>query len=287
MAPALTTKQWALSHLIALGVLVLVVFSFWDVVGHGLEVSVLDVGQGDAILISTPDYKNILIDAGPGSQVIDPLGGAMGFFDKTIDLFVLTHPHRDHLGGILDVMQKYKIKRVMLTGAVSHDPFYESFLEEIKAQNVEIVMPSQERDIQVGQGVYLDVLYPLQGQSLLGQEAGNLNNTSIAIRVMRQTSDGLENLVMLSGDAEQEEELEILLSGQDLRGEVLKLGHHGSRTATSNPWLQAVGPREVIVSAGLDNTFGHPHPETLEKVKELDMWNTMEQGSLRLPFGLW
>ena len=134
MAPTLSMKQWVLSHIIMACIAALALFQFLNITGHDLSLSVLDIGQGDAILIQTPEFKNILIDASIGSQVVDRLSERMGFFDKTIDLFIMTHPDRDHYAGIMDVFQKYDVKRVMITGIANTDPLYYAFLEEVKRQ---------------------------------------------------------------------------------------------------------------------------------------------------------
>lgn len=297
-----TRKQWILFYIVSTSLLFLAVTQAMDVNG-GLRVTVMDVGQGDSILIQTPEYHNILIDAGPDVTVVDQLSKQMGFFDKTIDLFILTHPHRDHHGGILDVMQKYNVERVLLTGVDAGDPVYLAFLEAIEEQDIEVWFNQSDRDIQIGTDLYLDILYPFGGQSLVGQEVYNKNNSSIVARLLRRvvggkrgifaqvyaddeeedsSSDGWEALVLLAGDAEQEEEREILLSGQELQAPVLKLGHHGSRTSTSEPYLAAVNPKMAVVSAGADNSFGHPHPETLEKTKHLDVRQTMLEGAIEI-----
>jgi len=281
--PELSLKQWGISYLIGLGLLVLAVFQFADV-HHHLKVSVLGVGQGDSILLQTPEYHNILIDAGPDSKTVDRLGEELGFFDKTIDLFILTHPHNDHYGGVLDVMQKYKIKKVILTGVASGDPVYRTILETAKASGAEFQFIQNNQDIQIAPSLYLDILYPFSDRSLVGQEAGNINNTSIVARLLQRTSDEWENLMLLTGDAEQEEEREILLSGQDVQSGVLKIGHHGSKTATSIPFLNAVNPTTAVISVGEGNKFGHPHAETIEKLSGLSVRQTMAEGTIKFEF---
>ncbi len=272
-----TLKRWLAIHLILVGLLFLITIQCFAV-HQKLTVSFLDVGQGDAILIQTPEYHNILIDAGAGAIVVDEMSKAMNFFDKTIDLFILTHPHRDHYGGILDVLQKYNIERIILTGVVTNDPMYGDFLRTIKAKNVDLVFVQNNQDLQISSDLYLDFLYPFEGQSLVGQAVHNKNNTSIVTRLLQRTSDGWIPLILLTGDAEIAQEREILLSGQDVGSGILKLGHHGSKTATSDPFLAAVNPSTVVISAGLDNKFEHPHKETLEKVQHLEIWNTMTDG---------
>ncbi|MBN2096089.1 MBL fold metallo-hydrolase [Candidatus Peregrinibacteria bacterium] len=249
-----------------------------------LTMSVLDVGQGDAIFIQTPERHNILIDAGPDGSVVDQLGQQMGFFDKTIDLFILTHPHDDHYGGILDVMQKYDIKKILLTGAYSGDPRYQEFLARAQQGGITLLFNQSHQDLRISPYLYLDILYPFEGQSLVGQDVANDNNASVVARLVERTPDNWRSLALLTGDAEQEEELEILLSGQEVASDVLKIGHHGSRTATSDVFLAAVRPSTAIISAGEGNQFDHPHPETLEKLRDLDVRQTMKGGTIIMNF---
>ncbi len=259
--------------------MILAIFQFFAV-SQSLSVTVLDVGQGDSILIQTPEYHNVLIDAGEGSKVVDELGKQLSFFDKTIDLFILTHPHRDHYGGLLDVMQKYDVEGVVITGVPSKDPVYLELVRQVKERNIPIVFPNSDQDIQIGQNLFLDILYPLVDHSLIGQEVRNKNNTSVVTQLVRRQSDGWESLVMLTGDAEIGEEREILLSGQSVGAEILKVGHHGSRTATSDAFLSAVNPKTAVISLGEDNSYEHPHPETLEKLRGLEVRQTMVEGSI-------
>lgn len=281
MLQQLNFKNWVLFYSLSTGVLFLALLVLFDV-HRNLEVSVLDVGQGDAILIQTPEYHNILIDAGPDSTVVDQLGKQLSFFDKSIDLFILTHPDRDHYAGILDVLQKYEIKKVLLTGIDNEDSFYWTFLDKAKSRDTELVFIQNHQDLQISPHLYLDILYPFQGQSLIGQKVKNKNNTSILARLMRRNKEGWEALIMFTGDAEIEQEREILLSGQELKGKVLKLGHHGSKSSTSSAFLAAVQPHMAIVSAGKDNKFGHPHEEVMERVKGLEIRRTDQEGTIEI-----
>ncbi|MBU1017884.1 MBL fold metallo-hydrolase [Patescibacteria group bacterium] len=279
----LKRKHWIWFYGIGIGMLFLSVLTLPGL-SRPLAMSILDVGQGDAILIRTPEYHNILIDAGPDSVVVDQLGGRLGYFDKTIDLFILTHAHRDHYGGILDVMQKYKIKKILLTGTHSSDPLYRAFLERVRLDGIEVFFNQNHQDFRVGPNLYLDILYPFAGHNLVGQDVSNENNASVVARLAQRTPGGLAPLALLTGDAEQEEEREILLAGQDVASTILKVGHHGSRTATSDVFLAAVNPTTAVVSAGEGNTFDHPHPETLEKLGDLDVRQTMEEGTIIISF---
>ena len=265
-------KRWVLSHFILLTILALCMWQFFQISNNNLSIAVLDVGQGDSILIQTSDYKNILIDAGENSLVIDELGDKINFFNQAIDLAIVTHPHRDHFGGFLDILQKYPIKQIMLTGVVSSDPIYQALLNEINEQNIPIIFPRNDQDLQIATNEYLDIIYPLANQSLIGQSVKNKNNTSIVLKVLKYNN---ESIALLTGDAEHEEEREMLLTGQDISSPILKLGHHGSRTATSDEFLNAVKPKTAIVSAGLDNQFNHPHEETMEKLSNIEVFETV------------
>ena len=273
MAPLLTIKQWALSLTILALLLALSVFQFLQITGNHSELSFLDVGQGDAILIQTPEYKNILIDTGPDGKVVEELSKKLNFFNAKIDLFILTHPDLDHLGGILDILQKYPVKEVMMTGIGVENQLYSAFIQELKTRQIPIRYPDSSKDLQISRNLFLDILYPFAGQSLIGQEVKSTNNTSVAL--MLRDADK-KPIVLLTGDAEEAEELDLLLSGQDLKTPVFKLGHHGSKTASSAPFLSATKPETVIVSAGKDNKFGHPHAETLERVKGTEILRTTD-----------
>lgn len=271
MVPLLTIKQWALSLTILALLLILCLYQLFQITNNEFALSFLDVGQGDAILIQTPEYKNILIDAGPDGKVVDELSKKLGFFNQKIDLFILTHPDLDHYGGILDIFQKYPVDAVMMTGIAVNNQLYRTFLSELKHRNIPIFYPDNSNDIQISQDLYLDFLYPFEGQSLIGQEVKNRNDTSISLIIRNSKGDPL---ALLTGDAEEAQELDLLLSGQDFTSPIFKLGHHGSRTSSSESMLAAIKPKTVIVSAGIDNKFDHPHEETLERVKDLEIFQT-------------
>ena len=271
MAPKLSPKQWALSLTILALVLMLSLYQLFQITDNKYELSCLNIGQGDSILIQTPEYRNILIDTGPDGKVVEELSKKLNFFNQKIDLFILTHPDLDHYGGILDIFQKYPVKAVMMTGLALENQLYNAFLNELKNRKIPVFYPDNSRDLQISQNLYLDFLYPFEGQSLIGQEVKNRNDTSISL-VIRDGAG--KPLALLTGDAEEAQELDLLLSGQDFEAPIFKLGHHGSKTASTAPFLQATKPQTVIVSAGLNNKFGHPHEETLERVKGLEILST-------------
>lgn len=273
----MTQKSWVLSHLILALILALCLNQFFQIRDAEAQLTFLDVGQGDSALIQTKEGKNILIDAGPDGRVVEELSRELNFFNQKIDLFILTHPHLDHYGGVLDILQKYPIKTVMLTGIASEDPVYLNFLRQLKNKEVTMLYPTQDEDLQIGRGLYIDFLYPFEAQRLMGQEAKNKNNQSVSLRLLNQDK---RSLAVLTGDAEKEQEIELLLSGQDLSGEILKLGHHGSKTSSTPEFLKAVEARCFVISVGEKNTFKHPSLETLEKLKGEEVHRTDQEGNI-------
>lgn len=277
-APNFTRKQWVFSHTIAVFILFLTLFQVLKISGHGNSVSFLDVGQGDAILIQTSEFKNILIDTGPDGKVVEELSKKMNFFNKTIDLLIITHPHNDHFVGFFDIIRKYKVNKIAITGVATENRLYADFLKEVKLQNIDLVFLDKNHDFQIGNDSFLDNLYPFNN-NLIGRRVHNLNNTSIISSFKVIQDDELVNIVLLVGDAEIEQEREILLSGQSIHSPILKIGHHGSKTATSDMFLIAVQPQKAIVSAGVDNIFNHPSPETIDKLDNVDVHQTKNDGT--------
>ena len=242
---------------------VLVIFHFSRLPHGELWVDFLDVGQGDAILVTVPSGEQVLVDGGPEQIVLEELAEVMPFLDRKIEVVVLTHPHADHVMGLVPVLQRYEVGAVLLTGAAYENPVYDAFLAEIRLQNIPLWIAQSEADFRLGE-VFFDVLYPFQ--SVLGKEFKNINNSSIVLRISWEDFD-----VVLTGDAEHEVEKELLVTGVDLKAEVLKAGHHGSRTATGAGFLAAVSPETVVIQCGADNQFAHPHKETLARLESLNI----------------
>ncbi len=276
MKITLSKKQWVLSHLILVALLALSMHQFFEIKNNQASIEFLNVGQGDAILIQTKDRKNILIDAGPDGKVVEELSKKLPFFRQRIDLFILTHPDLDHYGGAMDILEKYPVDKILLTGVSSKSSLYLSFLKELKTKNIPILFPQSHLDLQISEDLIIDFIYPQKSQSLIGQKTRNKNNTSISI-VLRNAKR--EGLALLTGDAEEAQEIELLLSGQTLKAPIFKLGHHGSKTSNTPGILSATRATNFVVSAGLNNKFGHPHQEVLDRLLGKDIRYTHEENS--------
>ncbi len=228
-------------------------------VSSELELHVLDVGQGDAILIITPEQHHILVDGGPGRSVLSEIGEVLPHLFNEIDLLVLTHPHSDHMEGLIPVLERFEVGAVLMSAPEYGSEVYSAFLDELDGRAVYFAEAGM--DFELG-SVKLDVLFPFE--SFTGEELGNINNVSPIIMLEFE-----EIRILLTGDAEQEIEAELL--DLDVRADILKAGHHGSRTSSSLEFLEAVNPELLLISAGVDNSYDHPHPETLEKAADLDV----------------
>ena len=233
-----------------------------------LRVSFLDVGQGDAILIQTPEGHNVLIDGGPGSKVLEELSDTLPFLHRKIDFMILTHPHSDHIEGLVEALKRYEVGAVLLTLVNYNNYYYEEFLKDLAEGDFEIFIAKASEDFRIG-SVYFDVLYPFE--PIASRDIDNLNNSSIVLRISHLGTDGVWQSFLLSGDCEKECEEEILAEGFYLKSDVYKAGHHGSKTASSYDFVQAIYPDIAVVQCGEKNKFGHPHAETLRTFKRLDV----------------
>ncbi len=232
------------------------IWNLWLGLGDGkMHVMFLDVGQGDSIFIESPEGHQVLVDGGPGNFVIEELNEVMPFFDKSIDMIVLTHPHADHVDGLVEVLKRYEVDLVLATGVKGGDSGGAEFWKEVKNLGVEVEIARAGRDFVAG-SVVMDILYPTE--ELAGKEVDNLNNSSIAMVVEYE-----DVRVLLTGDLEEEAEAELLKAGVDLKADIYKAGHHGSKTASTLEFLEKVQPEIVVIQCGKDNKFDHPHPEAL------------------------
>ena len=247
-----------------LALLMLLSFACLVSIGDGkLHVYFLDIGQGDAILIRTPAREYILIDGGPDGKVLQQLAEVMPFYERTIDLMVLSHPHADHINGLVDVLQRYEVRDVLWTGVGYGNSAYAEFLKLIQEKNVRVHVAKAARDYRLG-NIFLDVVYPLK--SFEGAHFENVNNSSVAMRILYG-----EEIFYFSGDLELEAEAELAASGQEMHADVFKAGHHGSRTSSSEMILDLVEPDYAVISCGVNNKFGHPHAETIQHLQERDI----------------
>jgi len=260
---------------------IIAVFVVWFFIwaafaGNELKFYVFDVGQGDAIFIETSHKNQILIDGGPNLKVLSELGEVMPFYDRTIDLAVLSHPQEDHIFGLVEVLKRYKVANVLMTGVDYPNASYREFKKILEQQNTNIVIAQRGQKVFLDENTFLDVIYPFN--NFLGKGfIGDVNDNSISVIL---TSG--DKKFLLAGDAGMKEELDLVYSEEDIDIDVLKLNHHGSKYSNSQLFLEAVSPEIAVVSSGAKNRFGHPHQETLERLGGIPLFRTDQDGRIKI-----
>lgn len=237
-----------------------------------LEVVFFDVGQGDAIFIETPHHHQILIDGGPSSVVSEKLGKEMPFWDRTLDLIVLTHPDFDHLAGLIEVLKRYEVKNILWTGVACGTAECQEWKRLIEAEGANIRLAQAGQQIKGG-GILLDVLYPFE--NIEGKEVKNTNDTSIVLRLVYG-----ENSFLLTGDIYQS--VEEGLIGEGIDSDILKVAHHGSKYSSSQEFIEAVSPDLAVISVGKDNNYGHPSQEVLKNLADCEIFRTDLEGDIKI-----
>lgn len=244
----------------------------------------LDVGQGDAILIRTADNQDILIDGGSDDKVVDRLSQALPAGDRDIELMVLTHPHADHVNGLVPVTERFTVRRVLETGLPIQQSAYDIWHAMLKEKNIPIDFARAGQRYNVGVAT-LNVLWPaldLSKKNIVGDNAadgGGINDSSIVMKLLCGGSTA-----MLTGDASSEIEERIIDGGADVTASLLKVGHHGSRFSSDVRWLRAVKATWAVISVGAGNTYKHPHPTAVLRLNQagLQILRTDERGDISL-----
>ena len=219
-----------------------------------LTVSFLDVGQGDSIYIEGPTGSQILVDGGTGPAVLRELGAVMQFHDRSIDVVVGTHPDKDHIGGLSSVLSRYAVGYFVDPGLPNDTAAWRALEETIAARGVERKTARRGMKIVLGGGATLDILFP--DRDMTGADT---NDASIVARL----SFGDESFLLTGDSPKKIEEYLVRLDALSLESDVLKAGHHGSRTSTGETFLAAVHPAFAVISSGKGNSYGHPHEEVL------------------------
>ena len=243
-----------------------------------LHVIFLDVGQGDAAFISTPGGQQILVDGGPDPvELVQFLGGSMPFMDRTIELVVLTHPHSDHVGGLIEVLRRYKVEHIVERQLDYDSPSYQAWRRAVEIEGADIFAAEPGQLIAFDDGVLIEVVGP--PARLLRGTSSDVDNASV---VLRLTYGDVSFL--LTGDMFSEAEYALVSRGNNIDSDVLKVAHHGSRSSSSEVFLDNVNPTVTVVSAGENNLYGHPHAETLDSILRLvgneELFLTSERGTI-------
>lgn len=236
-----------------------------------ISVKFIDVGQADSCVIVTPNNDVILIDTGEKKDASAIIAGLSDFEFEDIDLMILTHPHADHIGGAQTILNTYKTKEVLMSSFVATTKVFNGVLDTL-----------EEQDIVVTQAI-LGKTYNIDGVEIevvgVDSVSTDNNNSSVIVKVTYGTVD-----LLFTGDLEEAGENVVLNNGFDLSAEVLKVGHHGSETSTSETFLDAINPKLCIISVGEGNKYNHPSDKTIQKLRDraIQYYRTDEVGNILL-----
>jgi len=238
-----------------------------------LSIYFLDVGQGDSIFIDSPTHGRLLLDGGPNSKVLTELGKILPFGDRRIDVVIGSHPDTDHIGGLVDVISRYDVGAFLEPGVRSPNNVHLVLEKEIKDKNIPNILARRGMVVDFGDGARLEILFP--NQDVTNWET---NDASIVAKLIY----GDESFLLTGDSPKYAEYLLLALDPSDLKSSVLKVGHHGSQTSTSIPYATAVGPEYAIISAGLNNRYGHPHKDVLDILNKIgvEILNTIDLGTI-------
>lgn len=248
-----------------LGALALAAFFIWQAVfwvearRGRVMLHFFDVGQGDAMLIEAPNGNQVLIDGGPDSSVLARLGDVLPFWDRSLELVILTHPHADHLGGLIEVLRRYDVGMVLESGVNHSIPEYAAWRGLLRDQGIPVVTARAGERLRISDSAVLDILTPLR--NFAGQSPRDVHDAMVVAKLVHGRTTFL-----LMGDAERPLERELIAAGADLDVDVLKAGHHGSKTSTAEEFLRATTPAVAVISVGRRNRYGHPAQEVLDRL---------------------
>jgi len=253
-------KKWGTFPLLIATIMVWV--SFLNMPDDKLHVSILDIGQGDAILIQTPSHQDILIDGGPNPQAVSlQLGKKLPFWDKNIDLVILTQPQADHVTGLIEILQKYKVPQVIDTGIPYNSFTYQQWLNLVNGNEIRHEIGHAGQEINLGNGIKLKVLHP--PSVLLQDTSDDIDNNGLVLRLIWNKVSFL-----FTADIGHEAEWYLIAQRANLKTTVLKVAHHGSLTSTSPQFLAVANPEVAAISVGTDNRFGLPQSQIMSRLTE-------------------
>lgn len=266
------------SYRLKIGVLVLVVVLMLLVFTSQSEDKVvfLDVGQGDAILLQS-GARQVLVDGGPGMDVLRRLGEEMPWFDRRIEVVVLTHPQSDHMEGLLHVLERYDVGMVLLPKAISSTQMQKVWLDRIIDKGIPYRFAWSGQEISFD-NLKLSIINPFDVLEAEAATRASVNNASVVMRV-----DYNEMSFLLTGDIERRVEKIVMerVDKEVLNVDVLKVGHHGSKSSSRKELIDVVAPQMAVISVGGDNKYGHPHKDVLDRLADVLIMRTDQSGSVR------
>ncbi len=242
-----------------------------------LKVAIMDVGQGDAIYIESPTGQQIVIDGGPDNAILRDLPKVMPWFDRSIDVLIETHPHADHVVGFVDLLKRYKVSAFIEPGEVYKSLEVDTLEKEILNEHISRYIARRGMVVDLGGGATLEILYPAGDVTYMPEPKVHEGNV-VAKLVYGQTS------VLLMGDAPKDvEDMLVVADAQKLKSDILKVGHHGSRTSSGEVFLALVHPTYAAISVGAHNMYKLPNKEPIDLLLGLgaQVFRTDEMGTIK------
>jgi competence protein ComEC len=240
---------------------------YFDRPNKNLIFAMLDVGQGDAIFIESSAGTQILIDGGDSKKILGHLARFMPFFDRSLDAIIITNPDRDHIGGFLEVLDVYQVGKVFEPGTFNNSKTYKKLKDKIKEQNIPIILAKKGMRLNIGKEEHIDILFPDRDVSNWDPNQGSiiakLIDQKVSVLLMGDATIKTEKIIL-----ENVAPPEAVTHRSYLNNTILKVGHHGSRTSSSEEFIQAVVPTYALISSGRNNRYDHPHLETLNTLKK-------------------
>lgn len=228
--------------------------------GH-VHVYFLDVGQGDAMFIVTPDGRQVLIDGGPDRSVVSRLGSVMPLSDRSIDLIISTHTDADHLHGLVDVLSSYDVGEIIETGMNCTTGICKSWDDASQKENAQKYFVHEGYRVFVSGDLEFIVMNP--GESVRGETVSMTNNAGIVLLMRYKTQR-----ILFAADIEKSVEHRLILQNAPVRADFLKVGHHGSKTSSTQEFLDAVHPQAAFIEVAAKNSYGHPSPEVIDRLEK-------------------
>lgn len=234
-------------------------------------VHVFDVGQGDSIFVEFSDGTQMLVDGGVDATVLSRLGEVMLPWDREIDYVVATHPHADHITGLISVLDRFDVEHVVMTGVTYDSSIYDAYKVAVAEEGAQALAPGELNLASV------DVIYPSEQVDLVAGE--NVNETSIVLEI----DDGTHRF-LLTGDIGEIVEEKLIESGTLNDVDVLKVGHQGSKFSSTRAFLETIDPELAVISVGEGNDYYHPHPTALKRLQDVGstVYRTDEDGTVTI-----
>ena len=244
----------------------LIILGYWFVLFNGnvpednLRVVFLNIGQGDAVLIQT-SQQNILVDGGPDKNIIYKLDQYIPFYNREIDLMILTHSDSDHLTGLVEVLKRYSVEKIINNGLKNYDSIALEWERLIQEKNIPQQIVDLPLNIELDEQTLIEFLWP--SQDLIKESKGDDNFTSLVFKLIHGNNEFL-----FTGDVPKEVEEILIATEKDLKADVLKAGHHGSKYSSTMEFLSKVKPKYGVISCG-ENNFGHPSLRVLKNLENV------------------